>query len=243
MLDSEVEKSTMRLQVYLSHSGVCSRREAETLILSGRVRVNGLLILERGYKVQDIDKITLDEKLVKLEKKKRYVLLNKPVGYVCSNKDEKGRLEAYSLIEKKYTERLYNVGRLDMMSSGALIFTNDGKFCAYLEHPSSKIEKEYEVTTFFPFNNDVLSSFMKGIRIEGIFYRAMNVKRLSRCKMRIVLIEGKNREIRRVLGYFQIKIKSLIRVRIGCVKLNDLKEGMSRPLSKSEIESFTSRLC
>ena len=242
MPDNTKEKSSMRLQVYLSHSGVCSRRVAEGLILSGRVKVNSLVVLDKGSKVESGDVVTLDGKSITLEKEKRYVLLNKPAGYVCTSKDEKGRREAYSLIEKYYKERLYNVGRLDMMSSGAIIFTNDGDFCAYLEHPSSRIEKEYEVTTFFPFNNDVLSAFMKGIRIEGIFYRAFDVKRLGKCKMKIVLIEGKNREIRRVLSHFQIKIKSLIRVRIGCVTLGDLKEGMSRPLTKSEIECLTSAI-
>ena len=240
MPDNTKEKSSMRLQVYLSHSGVCSRRVAEGLILSGRVKVNSLVVLDKGSKVESGDVVTLDGKSITLEKEKRYVLLNKPAGYVCTSKDEKGRREAYSLIEKYYKERLYNVGRLDMMSSGAIIFTNDGDFCAYLEHPSSQIEKEYVVETFFPFNNDVLEAFMKGIRIEGIFYKAKDASRLGKCKIRIVLIEGKNREIRNVLKYFGIKIKTLTRIRIGSVKLGSLKEGESRELSSLEIHTLLS---
>ncbi|MGP1437879.1 MAG: pseudouridine synthase [Treponema sp.] len=233
-------KEELRLQVYLSHCGVASRRASEQIILSGRVSVNGVKVDQLGIKVKPDDVVCVDGKTIQFENEKRYVLLNKPAGYVCSSADEKGRLEAYSLIKNNYTERLYNVGRLDMMSSGAIIFTNDGKACAYLEHPSSQIEKEYVITTLFPFNNDVLEAFMKGIRIEGVFYKAKDVSRLGKCKIRIVLIEGKNREIRRVLSHFEIKIKTLIRVRIGTVKLGDLKEGESRELSPQEISSLLS---
>lgn len=237
--DKSMEESkTMRLQVYLSHSGVSSRRHAESLIEEGRVRVNGEVVREKGVKVSLNDSISLDGVRISLEEKKRYVLLNKPAGYVCSSKDEKGRREALSLIKDAYTERLYNVGRLDMMSSGAIIFTNDGEFCSCVEHPSSQIQKEYEVTTVSPFSNDVLQHFARGVRVEGVFYKAFKVSRLASCKMRIVLIEGKNREIRRVLQHFGIKIARLVRVRIGNVKLGDLKEGESRELSKKEVEEL-----
>jgi len=230
----------LRLQVYISHSGIASRRHAEVLIEEGRVKVNGKTVREKGEKVCPKDRVTLDGKIVALEEKKRYVLLNKPQGYVCSSKDEKGRKEAISLIKDAYKERLYNVGRLDMMSNGAIIFTNDGEFCATVEHPSSQIQKEYEVTTVFPFSNDILQSFAKGVRIEGIFYKAFLASRIDKCKMRIVLIEGKNREIRRVMKHFGIKIKRLERVRIGNIKLAHLKEGMSRDLTKKEVEELLS---
>ena len=231
-------KDELRLQVYLSHCGVASRRASEAIILSGRVTVNGVKVEKLGTKVNLNDEVCLDGKPIQIETEKRYVLLNKPAGYVCSSSDEKGRLEAYSLIKNSYKERLYNVGRLDMMSSGMLLFTNDWKLCAYLEHPSSQIEKEYVVETLFPFSNDVLEAFMKGIRIEGVFYKAKFVSRLGKCKMRIVLIEGKNREIRNVLKFFEIKIKTLTRIRIGNIRLGDLKEGESRELTPSEISSL-----
>lgn len=236
----KIENNELRLQVYLSHCGVASRRASEAIILSGRVSVNGVKVERLGTKVMTNDEVCLDGKPIKIESVKRYILLNKPQGYVCSSSDEKGRPEAYSLIKGNYTERLYNVGRLDMMSAGAIIFTNDGKACAYLEHPSNKIEKEYVVETLFPFNNNVLEAFMKGIRVEGVFYKAKDVSRLGKHKMRIVLIEGKNREIRNVLKHFEIKIKTLTRVRIGSVKLGDLKEGESRELSTAEIHTLLS---
>lgn len=237
-LSLQDKKDEIRLQTYLSHCGVASRRASEAIILSGRVNVNGVKIDRLGTKVNLNDEVCLDGKPIKMESEKRYVLLNKPSGYVCSSSDEKGRLEAYSLIKNSYKERLYNIGRLDMMSSGAILFTNDGEFCAYLEHPSNEIEKEYVVETFFPFSNDVLEAFMKGIRVEGIFYRAKDVSRLGKCKMRIVLIEGKNREIRNVLKFFGIKIKTLTRIRIGNVRLGNLKEGESRELTHCEVCSF-----
>ena len=232
------DKEEIRLQVYLSRCGVASRRASEAIILSGRVSINGLKVDKLGTKVDLNDVVCLDGKPIKQENEKRYVLLNKPAGYICSSSDEKGRPEAYSLIKNNYKERLYNVGRLDMMSSGAILFTNDGKLCAYLEHPSSQIEKEYIVETFFPFNNDVLEAFMRGVRVEGVFYKAKNVSRLGKCKMRIVLIEGKNREIRNVLKFFEIKIKTLTRIRIGSVRLGDLKEGESRELTASEVHTL-----
>ena len=238
--DNIEKKEEIRLQVYLSHCGVASRRACESIILSGRVSVNGSKVDRLGTKVKLNDEVCLDGKPIKLENEKRYVLLNKPAGYVCSSSDEKGRLEAYSLIKNNYKERLYNVGRLDMMSSGALLFTNDGEACAYLEHPSSQIEKEYVVETIFPFNNDVLEAFMKGIRIDGVFYKAKDVSRLGKCKLRIILIEGKNREIRNVLKFFEIKIKTLTRVRIGNVRLGNLMEGDSRELSPLEIRTLLS---
>ena len=238
--DNIEKKEEIRLQVYLSHCGVASRRTCEAIILSGRVSVNGSKVDRFGTKVKLNDEVCLDGKPIKLENEKRYVLLNKPAGYVCSSSDEKGRLEAYSLIKNNYKERLYNVGRLDMMSSGALLFTNDGEACAYLEHPSSQIEKEYVVETIFPFNNDVLEAFMKGIRIDGVFYKAKDVSRLGKCKLRIILIEGKNREIRNVLKFFEIKIKTLTRVRIGNVRLGSLMEGDSRELSPLEIRTLLS---
>ncbi len=233
-------KETMRLQVYLSHSGVASRRHAETLIEEGRVKVNGKVVREKGIKVSPTDIISLDEVRIKLEVTKRYILLHKPKGYVCSSKDEEGRAEALSLIQDAYKERLYNVGRLDLMSSGAIIFTNDGEFCSRVEHPSSQIEKEYEVTTLFPFSNDVLQQFAKGVRIEGVFYKAFKATRLNKYKMRIVLIEGKNREIRRVMQHFGIKIRTLVRIRIGNIRLGSLKEGESRELTKKEVDGLLS---
>ena len=228
----------IRLQVYLARCGVASRRASENLILNGRVSVDDKIITELGTKVSGKEKICLDGKQIFPEAEKRYILLNKPEGYVCSLADEKDRPIAASLLKDTYTERLYNIGRLDMLSGGAILFTNDGDFSAKVEHPSSEIEKEYEVITVFEYPDEVLQKFLRGVRIEGVFYKALFAERISKNKMRIVLIEGKNREIRRVLKFFNIKIKKLTRIRIGCVHLSDLPSGKHRPLTYEEIKGL-----
>ena len=228
----------IRLQVYLARCGVASRRASENLILNGRVSVDGKIVTELGTKVSGKEKICLDGKQIFPEAEKRYILLNKPEGYVCSLADEKDRPIAASLLKDTYTERLYNIGRLDMLSGGAILFTNDGDFSAKVEHPSSEIEKEYEVITVFEYPDEVLQKFLRGVRIEGVFYKALSAERISKNKMSIVLIEGKNREIRRVLKFFNIKIKKLTRVRIGCVHLSDLPSGKHRPLTSEEIKGL-----
>ncbi len=228
----------IRLQVYLARCGVASRRASENLILNGRVSVDGKIVTELGTKVSGKEKICLDGKQIFPEAEKRYILLNKPEGYVCSLADEKDRPIAASLLKDTYTERLYNIGRLDMLSGGAILFTNDGDFSAKVEHPSSEIEKEYEVITVFEYPDEILQKFLRGVRIEGVFYKVLSAERISKNKMRIVLIEGKNREIRRVLKFFNIKIKKLTRVRIGCVRLSDLPSGKHRPLTSEEIKGL-----
>ena len=228
----------IRLQVYLARCGVASRRASENLILNGRVSVDGKIVTELGTKVSGKEKICLDGKQIFPEAEKRYILLNKPEGYVCSLADEKDRPIAASLLTDTYTEWLYNIGRLDMLSGGAILFTNDGDFSAKVEHPSSEIEKEYEVITVFEYPDEILQKFLRGVRIEGVFYKALSAERIAKNKMRIVLIEGKNREIRRVLKFFNIKIKKLTRVRIGCVHLSDLPSGKHRPLTSEEIKGL-----
>ena len=224
----------IRLQVYLARCGVASRRASENLILNGRVSVDGKIVTELGTKVSGKEKICLDGKQIFPEAEKRYILLNKPEGYVCSLADEKDRPIAASLLKDTYTERLYNIGRLDMLSGGAILFTNDGDFSAKVEHPSSEIEKEYEVITVFEYPDEVLQKFLRGVRIEGVFYKALFAERISKNKMRIVLIEGKNREIRRVFEHFEIPIRSLTRIRIGSICMENLAEGAFRELSEEE---------
>ncbi len=149
-LQNENTNEEIRLQAFLAHCGVASRRASEKIILDGRVSVNGSVVTELGTKVKSDDKVLVDGKEIHLEEAKRYVLLNKPAGYVCSQSDEKGRSVAVDLLKEKYSERLYNVGRLDMFSHGAIIFTNDGDFAAKLSHPSAEIEKEYVVESTLP---------------------------------------------------------------------------------------------
>lgn len=231
-------KQEMRLQVYLAHAGVASRRACEKIIAEGRVSVNGTLVTDMGSKVRTGDTVLLDGKPVHPEARKCYVLLNKPAGFVCTLSDEKGRPTAADLLKETYSERLYNIGRLDMFSSGAILFTNDGDFAAKIEHPSAQIEKEYVIETTQDFPPELLTRFERGIRVDGIFYKCRSAAAVNRRKLRIVLVEGKNREIRRVLDSFNCTIKRLVRVRIGSLELGTLKAGEFRDLTAKERQTM-----
>jgi 23S rRNA pseudouridine2605 synthase len=226
---------SIRLQVYLSHAGVASRRAAEEIIAAGRVSVNGVTITSQGTKVEGSDIILLDGKPVELENRQIYLALNKPPGYICTSSDPQGRPLALSLLPKTQ-ERLYSVGRLDFQSCGLIFFTNDGSFADRLGHPSFELEKEYIVEASGPIPDITLEAFNNGITIEDVNYKAKSAIRTGRKTIRVVLIEGKNREIRRVFSHFHLHPVLLRRVRIGPVQLFDLPEGQSRPLTNNELE-------
>ena len=227
------ETKGQRLQVYLAHSGVASRRLAEKMILDGRVKINGVVVNTMGVKVVPGDKVFLDGNLVEPETFFHYLVLNKPPGYVCTSNDPQGRPLALELLPP-VNERLYNVGRLDYLSSGLILFTNDGAFAFKAGHPRSNIEKEYLVESTVAIPDFLEDEFLKGIEIDGVVYRALEFEQLDRMTIRIILTEGKNREIRRVFSHFHLHPKTLRRIRIGPVVLGDLEEGKSRPLEKGE---------
>ena len=232
------DKTELRLQLFLARCGVASRRASETIILDGRVSVNGTKITTLGTKVTEADIVCVDGNEIHLEETKRYVLLNKPKGYVCSSSDEKERETAVDLLKSHFTERLYNVGRLDMFSEGLIIFTNDGDFMKKLSHPSSQVEKEYFVETTRPIPQDLVDKFQSGIRVENVFYKAKKAELTARNKAKFVLIEGKNREIRRVFEKYEIGIKVLKRVRIGHIELGTLKSGEFIELTAKDVEKL-----
>lgn len=239
MQDNELN---IRLQVFLAHCGVASRRACEKIITDGRVSVNDVVVTELGTKVSKNDKISVDGNLVIPEDTKRYVLLNKPSGYVCSLADEKERPVAIDLLKEKYPERLYNVGRLDMFSQGLIIFTNDGDFAATLSHPSAELEKEYIVDTSLPLPRMLAEEFEQGLRVDDVFYKCKKAQELNAQRIKIVLIEGKNREIRNVFKSKKIGIKRLTRVRIGNIEIDGLKSGESRDLTQFEVQGLL-KLC
>lgn len=228
----------MRLQVYLAHAGVASRRASEQFIADGRITVNGVCVTEPGTKVSAGDTVCVDGKPVTIEETKRYILLHKPAGYVCSLADEKGRAVAADLLKEKYSERLYNVGRLDMYSAGLIIFTNDGQFAAEISHPSAEIEKEYIVETSLPVPPGLVEKFMHGVRVDGVFYKCVTAEQLGPRRVRVVLIEGKNREIRHVFEYFDAAIKRLTRMRIGSIENGGLQAGQFRELTPQEVRGL-----
>jgi 23S rRNA pseudouridine2605 synthase len=228
-----------RLQAFLAHAGVASRRASERIILEGRVAINGQVAAELGVRVKPGDSVTLDGRRLGQESRKRYILLNKPAGYISAMSDPEGRPLAAELL-KGVEERVYNVGRLDQWSSGLLFFTNDGDLAALLVHPSGGIEKEYEILSDAPLGDDFFKGFAKGVEIDGIVYKAFSLERTGPASAKVVLLEGKNREIRRVLERFGRRAKVLRRIRIGSMTIGDLPEGSFRELTELELESLRS---
>lgn len=232
---------TVRLQKFLADAGVASRRASEQFILEGRVQVNGHIVRLLGSKVDEAhDKVTVDGKLVRT-KKKLYVALNKPVGCVCSRKDEYERPTIYQLLPKEW-DNLYSVGRLDYDTEGLIFLTNDGQFALRLTHPRYGTWKKYVVTVEGPVEASVLQKFTRGIFHQGEKLRAEKARLISATKSISVaeldLTEGKNREVRRLFESQGLTVKRLQRVQIGKIKLGELKPGKWRTLTEPEIKSL-----
>lgn len=233
------EPNRIRLQVYLSRCGVASRRRCELLIQEGRVTVNGMTVTEQGMKVTPGDVVTLDGKRLALETRMFYIALHKPRGYICTNNDPEGRPLAVSLlggIARRH--HIYSVGRLDYLSSGLLLFTNDGTFAREIAHPSARVEKEYLVETDDEVSDETLQSFTKGVFREGTKYRIERYTKSGARTVTIVLREGKNRELRNLFAGRGIAVKRIHRTRIGLVKLGPLKPGEFRFLARTEVDSL-----
>jgi 23S rRNA pseudouridine2605 synthase len=224
--------------VFLAKAGIASRRAAEDMIRDGRVSVNGQVVTQMGAKCLPGDTVLVDGKPARQEETLRHILLNKPRGYICTSRDDFGRPLALDLVQPHFTERLYSVGRLDFESSGLIILTNDGEFAKSLSHPSSELEKEYLVEAHTRIPLELARVFQAGITLDGVTYTAKSCRHEGDKSMSIVLVEGKNREIRRVFKDFGLEIISLTRIRIMNVRLEGLREGSYRHLSPTEIEEF-----
>jgi 23S rRNA pseudouridine2605 synthase len=227
-----------RLNKFLAHAGVGSRRHCEELILRGRVTVNGRAVRELGTKVEAGAAVCVDgqplhgEKLV-------YWLVNKPRGYLCTNFDPAGRPRAIDLVPH-VIQRVYTVGRLDEDSEGLLLLTNDGELANRLMHPRFGVEKTYVVQVAGHPDREDLQKLLKGVWLSDGHVRARHVKRLKgqgeSTWLEIVLNEGKNREIRRMLARFGHKVMVLRRTAIGPVRLDKLRRGKARRLKVEELE-------
>ncbi|MDT4761465.1 pseudouridine synthase [Sphaerochaeta sp. PS] len=229
----------IRLQAYMAKSGCGSRRFCETLITAGRVTVNTKRVTELGTKVNEDDVVMVDDELVEPSDRTYYYALHKPKGYVCTNYDPNEKLYARDLITIRDKNLLFNIGRLDKESSGLILFTNDGEVAQKIMHPSEQIEKEYLVNCSTEVRRIDLEEALKGIYIDiPQPYRIKRFELLSKRWVRIVLTEGKNREIRKIFSFFGYDIKQLVRVRIGNQELEDLKPGEFRLVTGAEIQSM-----
>lgn len=222
----------MRLQKFLSAAGYCSRRRGEELIVAGLVTVNGKTQTQLGSKVDpEKDCVEVEGKRVFLNQPLIYIALNKPRGFVtsCRQPTDKTVLDLIDV-----PERVYPVGRLDKESTGLLLLTNDGRLHHRLSHPSFDHEKEYEVTVERPISDKALITMGKGIPLMGSKTRPARISRISSTKFRIILKEGKNRQIRRMVKKVGNRVVSLNRIRISGLKLGKLKQGAWRFLNEKE---------
>ena len=233
-----MDDKEMRLQVFLAQAGVGSRRKCEEIVKSGRVEVNGRVTLSPGDRVTLEDDVRVDGRVVKPMRRKIYIALNKPSGYICSNKDDRDRPVARDLIAG-VPQRIFNVGRLDYMTSGLIFFTNDGDFSQLISHPSTHLEKEYVVTTKKAIPEGLMKQFLAGIRVNGEFYKAKSYRLKGPHIVHIVLEEGRNQELRKVFLSRNITVKKIQRIRIGSVTVKGLQPGHFRNLKESEIERLT----
>ncbi|WP_461204389.1 pseudouridine synthase [Clostridium sp. DL1XJH146] len=229
-----------RLQKYIAHCGISSRRKAENLILEGRVKVNDVLINELGTKIDtDIDKVYVDNKLIKPETKKIYIALNKPTGYITTANDEKGRKTVIDLIDIE--ERIYPIGRLDANTSGILLLTNDGEVFNKVIHPRSHIKKTYICEVNGIPSKENMRILAEGVDIGGYITQKATATILKKTKeenaiLKITISEGKNRQVRKMCLAIGHNVITLKRISVGNIKLNNLIYGKWRYLDAKEIE-------
>lgn len=236
---------TERIQKILSNLGVCSRRKAEQAVLEGRVKVNGAVVKETGFKCLATDEIEFDGELVNKPEQVEpvYLAFNKPYDVVSTTSDPQGRQTVVEFIPKRFG-RVFPIGRLDHNSTGLMIMTNDGELANLVSHPSSAPEKEYLVKVKGELKGDECDRLAKGLYItrEGYTAKPCQARVIKKDEtgaiFSIILHEGKKREIRHMMATMGLDVKILMRIRIGNIMLGKLKEGQYREISKADIEAL-----
>ena len=226
----------------LSKLGFCSRSQAEKLVADGKVLVNGRVVTSPSFRVDpNVDKISVDGGMVDKKKEFVYFLFNKPIDVVTTRSDERGRKTVYDFFQKSDVGHLFPVGRLDKDSSGALLMTNDSQLGEKLTNPNSKFPKTYEVVCEGVLTREILSELADGIEIEEGYTtlpaklsKLYSDEMISRCE--ITIVEGKNRQIRRMFENVGFPVRELKRVSIGSLKLGNLSIGKFRELTEDEID-------
>ncbi len=232
----------IRLQKYLAECGVASRRASEKLIQEGLVSVDGVVVTELGTKVEPgKSHVTYKGKPVGLDEK-AWIMLNKPTGVICTSDDPQGRETVLDMLPK-FKSRLYTVGRLDVMSEGLLLITNDGDLAHRLMHPRHHIEKKYQVWIDRELSSDELDRMVKGLNSRGEMLKALRVEPLRRVLegrfgYTLTLGEGRNRHIRRMMEVLDRKVLRLLRVSVGPLRLEKLRSGEHRDLDPWEIDKL-----
>lgn len=233
-----------RLQKVIAGSGIASRRKAEEMIREGRVSVNGKVVTEMGTQVSGSDTILVDGKEIRREEKV-YYLLNKPSRTICAVSDDRDRRTVIDCLEG-VEARVFPVGRLDYDTTGLLILTNDGEFANKMMHPRYHLPKTYEVVVDGIFTDQMAKMLTRGIELEDgktlpadVLIRDRS-NRKNRSELEITIYEGKNREIRRMMEYFHLEVRSLNRIRFGYLELKNLRRGEFRRLRMYEVKKLIS---
>jgi 23S rRNA pseudouridine2605 synthase len=230
----------MRINKFIASCGIASRRKAEEMIQEGRVRINDSVVSDLSTKVSEIDIVKIDGKIISKVEEKYYYMLNKPIGYVSTAKDQFGRPSVVDFFDKK--QRIYPVGRLDYDSRGLLLMTNDGDLTYALTHPKYHIEKIYEVKVSAALSNSEIEKFKSGIDIGGYITAKSRITFIDNTSYEVIIKEGKNRQIRKMFSALGKNVLDLKRVSIGKLKLMDLKEGTYRKLTNEEVE-YLKKIC
>jgi 23S rRNA pseudouridine2605 synthase len=229
-----MQKEINRIAKVIAAAGVASRREVERMILDGRVKVNGVVISSPALNVSASDKISVDGREIKAPNELRLYIYHKPVGLVVSHHDPEGRKTIFETLPREYG-RLVSVGRLDLNSEGLLLLTNSGEFQRFMESPDNGFERVYDVRARgVPTKGDI-KKLERGVSVDGVDYGAIDLRVMktmaSNSWLRVVLREGKNREIRKTLNSIGLEVNRLIRVSYAGIKLGDLKPGEVRKIS------------
>ncbi len=232
-------ENEMRLQKYMAQCNIASRRSCEKLILDGRVKVNGKVVTELGTKVTDTDVVELDGQVVTEEKKKYYIMLNKPEGFVTTASDEEGRSTVLDLVDD-ISARVYPVGRLDINTEGLLLLTNDGDFTQKITHPKHKLQKVYRAVVSGIPNHFEIEKLERGVYIDGKKTAPAKAQLISADKsnalVELTIHEGRNRQVRKMFEAIGYKVIYLKRVAIGNIVLGNLPLGKWRHLNPNEVK-------
>ncbi|WP_086031086.1 pseudouridine synthase [Tenacibaculum holothuriorum] len=237
---AEKENTGVRLNKFISNSGICSRREADTYIEHGSVSVNGKLVTEMGYKVQPTDEVRFDGTLISMEQK-RYVLLNKPKNYITTMEDDRGRKTVMELVQNATKERIYPVGRLDRNTTGLLLFTNDGELAKKLTHPKHNVRKLYHASLDKKLSLADLEKLRGDVIIEGrkVFIDAVSyVEGERKTEVGIEIHSGRNRIVRKIFEHFGYHVVKLDRVIFAGLTKKNLPRGRWRELTNQEINTL-----
>jgi 23S rRNA pseudouridine2605 synthase len=225
----------VRLNRFLAAAGVGSRRQCDELIASGRVTINGQVCTNFSVQPERRDHVKVNGRLIHIETPLS-IILNKPSGFVSTRSDVHARDTIFDLLPGKF-RHLFHAGRLDAQTEGLLVLTNDGELAQRLTHPRYKVDKEYEVTLDQAWDHTLASRMLKGILLDGERARITEMRVLSPTRLRVILRQGINRQIRRMFEAVGYRVKHLSRLRVGSLRLGDLPPGHWRPLTNAELSS------